>query len=135
MECVIVLSSLDMLIIFVMMNASNVVSNLQKPSRFMLQFKTTILKEINTSKKKQSVCLEVGPLFTWKNILHVSKELFFTSQKVQPHGRKIFIEYLMRWHEICYKDSQLLTSTRSPISVVDWLLIVASKSRCVLVKV
>jgi hypothetical protein len=82
MECVIVLSSLDMLIIFVMMNASNVVSNLQKPSRFMLQFKTTILKEINTSKKKQSVCLEVGPLFTWKNILHVSKELFFTSQKV-----------------------------------------------------
>jgi hypothetical protein len=42
MEYLIVLSSLDRLLIFVMMNATNVVSNLQKPPRFMLQFKTTI---------------------------------------------------------------------------------------------
>jgi hypothetical protein len=49
MECVIVLSSLDMLIIFVIMSASNVVSNLQKPPRFMLQFKTT--------KKKDNMCV------------------------------------------------------------------------------
>jgi hypothetical protein len=73
MEYVIVLSSLDMLIIFVMMNASNVVSKLQKPPRFMLQFKTTILRN-KYLQIKQYVCLEVGPLSAWKNILHVSKE-------------------------------------------------------------
>jgi hypothetical protein len=43
MKYVIVLSSLDGLIISIMVNASKVVSNLQKPFRLMLQFKTTIL--------------------------------------------------------------------------------------------
>jgi hypothetical protein len=51
----IILSSLDGLIIFVMVNASNVVSNLQKPPMFMLQFKTMILT--NKCLKKNSLCV------------------------------------------------------------------------------
>jgi len=51
----IILSSLDGLIIFVMVNVSKVVSNLQKPPMFMLQFKTTILT--NKYPKTNSLCV------------------------------------------------------------------------------
>ncbi len=40
----------------------------------------------------------------WQDILHISKEYFAMSQKVNPRGMKT-----------CYKDSLLLTWTSSPI--------------------
>jgi hypothetical protein len=41
----------------------------------------------------------------WQNIFHFSKESLAMSQKVQPHGKGIFLKHLMTWHGIFYKKS------------------------------
>jgi hypothetical protein len=45
----------------------------------------------------------------WQNILHINKEYFTMSHKVNPYGMKIFVKYFIMWHGICYKDFLLLT--------------------------
>jgi hypothetical protein len=62
---------------------SNVVCNLWKP-QLNHHFHPQILPQ------KNSLCFEIGPLSMWQNILHISKEYFATSQKVNPCGTKIF---------------------------------------------
>jgi hypothetical protein len=51
----------------------------------------------------------------WQNILHINKEYFTTSQKMNPCGMRIFVKYLIMWHGICYKFFLLFIWTLSPI--------------------
>jgi hypothetical protein len=63
---------------------------------------------------KKKVCIFKPNPCPCDNILHINKEYFTMSQKVNPCGMKIFVKYLIMWHGICYEDSFLFTWTLSP---------------------
>jgi hypothetical protein len=41
--------------------------------------------------------------------------MFCHITKVNPCGMKIFVEYLMMWHGICYKDSFVIILSITPL--------------------
>jgi hypothetical protein len=56
-------------------------------------------------------------LSTWQNILSYIKEYFSMSQNANPHGMKIFQEYLLMYHGICSQTNFLLFEPIHPFIV------------------
>jgi hypothetical protein len=85
----------------------------KKSLGFWVQFSTTMCTHKDPQKKL--VCV-----FWNQTLVHMieystsQQGIFYHITKVNPHGMTIFVEYLMMWHVICYKDSLLITWACSP---------------------